>query len=189
MRSPEHLWRHTRRLHLLLCAWVYWWARILCESKWLFIHCCDVSTCRPPFLPFLGNNCEIEVNECLSQPCQNGGSCIDELDSFSCRCPLGITGISNTFHPYCVTQAGSIWLGKHCNCCNDCNMVWWMRPSPSLSVGPYKTVDYLLFNAADPGSLCEWRIFPPQFKGNDFIHVLQVPLLSVTLRSTCREQQ
>lgn len=42
---------------------------------------------------FLGNRCEIEVNECLSQPCRNGGSCIDELNSFSCQCPPGITGI------------------------------------------------------------------------------------------------
>lgn len=39
-----------------------------------------------------GNNCEIEVNECLSQPCQNGASCSDELNSFSCLCPAGTTG-------------------------------------------------------------------------------------------------
>ena len=189
MRSPEHLWGHTRRLRLLLCAWVYWWVSVLCESKWLFIHSCDVSKCRASVLTFLGNNCEIEVNECLSQPCQNGGSCIDELDSFSCRCPHGISGISYTFHPYCVAQCGCIWPGKHCNCCNDCNMTWWMRPSPSLSVAPYKPVDDLLFNAADPGSLCEGQIFPLQFEGGDFIHVLQLLLLSASLRSTYREQQ
>lgn len=41
-----------------------------------------------------GRNCETEVNECLSQPCQNGGSCLDELDSFRCRCPAGITGVA-----------------------------------------------------------------------------------------------
>lgn len=39
-----------------------------------------------------GNSCEIEVNECLSQPCQNGASCSDELNSFSCLCPAGTTG-------------------------------------------------------------------------------------------------
>lgn len=45
-------------------------------------------------LTFLGNNCEIEVNECLSEPCQNKGFCIDELNSFRCECPPGITGMS-----------------------------------------------------------------------------------------------
>eukprot|EP00064_Thunnus_orientalis_P000667 superscaffoldBa00000036_g668 len=44
------------------------------------------------YVAFSGNNCEIEVNECLSQPCRNGGSCIDDLNSFSCQCPLGVTG-------------------------------------------------------------------------------------------------
>lgn len=100
---------------------------------------------------FLGNNCEIEVNECLSQPCQNGGSCIDELDSFSCQCPHGITGISYTFHPYYVTQCGCIWPGKHCNCCNDCNM---MLPNlPRLSQLPHTslwTICCLMLLTQDP---------------------------------------
>lgn len=46
---------------------------------------------------FPGRNCETEVNECLSQPCQNGGSCVDELDSYSCRCPAGIAGFSSVY--------------------------------------------------------------------------------------------
>lgn len=36
------------------------------------------------------------MNECLSRPCGNGGSCVDELNSFSCQCPPGVTGISHT---------------------------------------------------------------------------------------------
>lgn len=39
-----------------------------------------------------GPNCEIEINECLSNPCLNGGSCVDELDGFYCTCPLGFIG-------------------------------------------------------------------------------------------------
>ena len=30
--------------------------------------------------------CEIEINECLSVPCQNGGTCIDNEGAFTCLC-------------------------------------------------------------------------------------------------------
>lgn len=61
------------------------------------------------FHTFLGNSCEIEVNECLSQPCRNGGSCIDELNSFSCRCPLGVTGILCASYHDCLFRRHCSW--------------------------------------------------------------------------------
>lgn len=66
---------------------------ILCELKWAFYAQKQFVSMLRCFYIFLGNNCEIEVNECLSQPCRNGGSCIDELNAFTCQCPPGITGI------------------------------------------------------------------------------------------------
>ena len=33
-----------------------------------------------------------DVNECQSQPCQNGGSCIDRQGYFECRCRFGYNG-------------------------------------------------------------------------------------------------
>ena len=29
------------------------------------------------------------MNECQSQPCKNGGSCIDQVNGFKCDCPMG----------------------------------------------------------------------------------------------------
>ena len=29
----------------------------------------------------------LDINECASEPCQNGGSCYDEIDGFECECP------------------------------------------------------------------------------------------------------
>ncbi|XP_036392357.1 delta-like protein C [Megalops cyprinoides] len=46
-------------------------------------------TCRPGFS---GNNCEIETNECDSNPCKNGGSCNDMENDYSCTCPQGFYG-------------------------------------------------------------------------------------------------
>ncbi|KAJ7993401.1 hypothetical protein DPEC_G00272060 [Dallia pectoralis] len=41
---------------------------------------------------FTGRRCQIEVDECLSYPCQNGGTCSDQVNGFTCQCPDGFTG-------------------------------------------------------------------------------------------------
>lgn len=38
---------------------------------------------------FEGRVCEIDVNECKSAQCLNGGSCIDKVNSYSCECMKG----------------------------------------------------------------------------------------------------
>lgn len=42
---------------------------------------------------FAGELCEFDLNECESSPCQNGGTCINEIGSFHCICPPNTTGI------------------------------------------------------------------------------------------------
>ena len=36
--------------------------------------------------------CFSEINECASAPCQNGASCIDEVNGYSCECKEGYEG-------------------------------------------------------------------------------------------------
>lgn len=44
-----------------------------------------------------GHDCELNVNECLSNPCQNNGTCMDFTNGFTCQCPAGYTGQLMTF--------------------------------------------------------------------------------------------
>ena len=37
-------------------------------------------------------NCEININECDSSPCQNKGVCVDGVNSYTCSCVLPYTG-------------------------------------------------------------------------------------------------
>ena len=41
---------------------------------------------------YTGAKCETEVDECDSNPCENGGSCTDDVNSFTCDCITGFTG-------------------------------------------------------------------------------------------------
>ena len=43
-----------------------------------------------------GDSCDEDtVDNCLSEPCQNGGSCTDGLNDYTCNC-------------------GPLWIGKTC---------------------------------------------------------------------------
>ncbi|NXM70843.1 SNED1 protein, partial [Serilophus lunatus] len=41
---------------------------------------------------FTGKRCHVDVDECLSHPCQNGATCLNGAGSFTCRCPPGFRG-------------------------------------------------------------------------------------------------
>lgn len=41
---------------------------------------------------FSGDLCEVEIDECAGDPCQNGSSCTDGVADFSCACLSGFAG-------------------------------------------------------------------------------------------------
>lgn len=57
------------------------------------------------FLPLRPQPAHVsDVNECASQPCQNGGTCTHGVNSFRCQCPAGFGG------PTCETgKRNSRW--------------------------------------------------------------------------------
>ena len=41
------------------------------------------------FLGWEGTDCEIDINECIGDVCQNGGTCIDLENDYHCKCRKG----------------------------------------------------------------------------------------------------
>uniref|UniRef100_A0A3Q0SC79 Crumbs cell polarity complex component 2a n=1 Tax=Amphilophus citrinellus TaxID=61819 RepID=A0A3Q0SC79_AMPCI len=37
-------------------------------------------------------NCSVNIDECESEPCQNGGICEDKINGYTCTCPVGFLG-------------------------------------------------------------------------------------------------
>lgn len=57
-------------------------------------QCLDLGTrimcrCQPGFT---GSYCETNIDDCVGNPCRNGGTCVDGINSFTCKCTLGFTG-------------------------------------------------------------------------------------------------
>jgi len=50
---------------------------------------CTCNQCQPGWV---GGVCEVDVDECASQPCQNGGVCSDGVGEFLCSCAPGFQG-------------------------------------------------------------------------------------------------
>ncbi len=44
----------------------------------------------------------LDINECASTPCENGGTCTDAVNSYTCACVDGYSGLQCATGTYCV---------------------------------------------------------------------------------------
>uniref|UniRef100_H3CF43 Jagged canonical Notch ligand 2b n=1 Tax=Tetraodon nigroviridis TaxID=99883 RepID=H3CF43_TETNG len=76
---------------------------------------------------FSGIYCHENVNDCISGPCGNGGTCIDGVNSFQCVCPEGWEGrlcdlnVNECKHNPCKNGGRCVDLVNdfHCECADN----------------------------------------------------------------------
>lgn len=49
---------------------------------------------------YIGEFCLVEINECDSNPCQNGGTCKDEINGYLCQCAPGMFSFTMFYYIY-----------------------------------------------------------------------------------------
>ena len=60
------------------------------------------------------------MDECLSDPCLNGGVCLDLVATFECTCPPGFIGVQCEVNP---DECESLPCENNATCVDDINGV------------------------------------------------------------------
>lgn len=68
----------------------YWWREDRIIRWWQELKSSHSESCLPSGSS--GSRCEVIAKTCQSDTCQNGGACRNDLNSFTCLCPLGFSG-------------------------------------------------------------------------------------------------
>ena len=57
------------------------------------------------------NYIDSDIDECASSPCQNGGTCIDDVNTYTCLCASGYAGV-NCNGGECLVRLSSVALDE-----------------------------------------------------------------------------
>ena len=123
--------------HAYQCTCVAGFANGVCEYSFIeeFADLCDVQESSASGTdPSRSGNCDIDVNECASSPCQNGAACSDStvdtsisIDAYQCTCVAGFAnGVCDydniaLYDTECDVQESSVSVALSGNCDIDVN--------------------------------------------------------------------
>ena len=64
-------------------------------------------------------HCEVNINECASNPCQNSATCTDLVAEYRCTCPAAFVGPTCS-QPYCQVSNNTCRNGGTCYGAGQC---------------------------------------------------------------------
>ena len=67
---------------------------------------------------FQGNDCEENIDDCASDPCQNEGKCVDGVGTYHCICPAGFNG---TNCPHNIDECANVDCKNNATCIDQIN--------------------------------------------------------------------
>lgn len=74
------------KLSLPMSSWIPWYFFLSYKNCKTEIYYYSLK------LPISGVDCEQDIDECISSPCRDGSSCLNQPGSYICICPRGLTG-------------------------------------------------------------------------------------------------
>ena len=78
-----------------------WSSLISFSATGMFLHHCALFVTRCHCLDgFEGDRCETNMDDCEDNSCKNNATCVDEIQSYSCRCLTGFTGMPWSGSPH-----------------------------------------------------------------------------------------
>jgi hypothetical protein len=48
------------------------------------------------YIGYEGQDCTTDIDECQSSPCQNGGTCINEIGKYTCQCNQRLASVTDS---------------------------------------------------------------------------------------------
>lgn len=115
-------------------------------------------------LNLLGEECDIDINECDSNPCHHAGTCLDQPNGYTCHCPHGWVG-ANCEIRKCFCSSATAF---QCHIVIHKKTIWLCPASPLSLTGV----------AVRPREVQPGSPVPPESQGHIFAHhMMLLPLL------------
>ena len=107
MHQRSGLQRSSGRVRVCLCSWLHW------SDVWRWVEYNAIKTLCSSHC-FFFNVIAVDINECASNPCSSVSSCLDQIDAFSCQCPIGYTGLlCESKNLACLQHTHDLFVGQY----------------------------------------------------------------------------